>query len=187
MKLLQSKSKKQYDGYVQYWSSGTNQIVNKYCGSLVVGHCTSVDLLEHFKQFGDDLGWNANLLHIGMDGPNVNLKFQNDLLNFFQETYGGAFLNIDSSTLHKVHNSFKSRVRTLPIDMYGFFKVSSGRREHYKNVEGITDATAQYVLRHSSVRWLTMKYVLIRIIEQWENLREYFCNFVPKQKIQARD
>ena len=27
-----------------------------------------------------------------------------------------------------------------------------------------------------------MKLVLVRIIKQWSNLKEYFCNFIPKQK-----
>ena len=46
----------------------------------------------------------------------------------------------------------------------------------------MTEITALYVLRHSSVRWLTMKYVLVRIIEEWPNLKEYFITFLPMQE-----
>ena len=116
-----SQVKKQYDGYVQFWSNTTNQIVNRYCGSVFVGHCRSEQLLEHFDEFAEELNWDpAFLLHIGMDDPNVNLKFQNDLMNHFQETSGESFLDIDTCTLHKVHTSFKKGVQKLPVDIDQF-------------------------------------------------------------------
>ena len=46
----------------------------------------------------------------------------------------------------------------------------------------MTETAAQYVLQHSSGQWLTMKYVVIRIMEQWWNLEEYFLLFVSKQE-----
>ena len=184
-----SQVKKQYDGYVQFWSNTTNQIVNRYCGSVFVGQCRS-EQLEHFDEFAEELNWDpAFLLHIGMDVPNVNLKFQNDLMNHFQETSGESFLDIDTCTLHKVHTSFKKGVQKLPVDidqfavdLHGFFKLSSARWEDYTKLQDVTEVTSQYILRHSSVRWLTLKFVLVRIIEQWSNLKDYFCNFIPKQK-----
>ena len=51
-------------------------------------------------------------LHIGMDGPNVNPKFQEDLKGKFQENSNKTFLDIDSCTLHKVHTSFKGHFQT---------------------------------------------------------------------------
>ena len=68
------------------------------------------------------------------------------------------------------------------INLHGFFKLSRARNEDYSHQEDVTEVTAHYVLRHSSVGWLTMKYVLVRIIEQWQNLKEYFITFFPKQK-----
>ena len=126
-----------------------------------------------------------------MDGPNVNLKFQQDLAKCFDEK-SVSFFNIDTCLLHKVHRSFKHRVKSLPIDqftvdLHGFFKFLSTRREDYKEMEDGTDFAADYALRHSSVRWLTLKFVLVRIIEQWENLRTYFLEFLPKQKIFKRE
>ena len=43
--------KKQYDGYVQFWSANIREIVIKYCGSVFVGHCTSKQLFDHFLDF----------------------------------------------------------------------------------------------------------------------------------------
>lgn len=38
------------------------------------------------------------------------------------------------------------------------------------------------MFRHVSSRWLSLKAVLIRIVEQWANLRQYFLVYLPKQK-----
>ena len=46
---------KQYDAYLQYWSKSYNQIVDSYCGSLFLGHCTSDNLVEHCKYFAKEL------------------------------------------------------------------------------------------------------------------------------------
>ena len=35
------QTKKQYDGFVQYWSNSFNKVVMVYCGSLFVDHCPS--------------------------------------------------------------------------------------------------------------------------------------------------
>ena len=106
-----------------------------------------------------------------------------------KESHDKDFFDIDMCTLHKVHTSFKNGILELPINidnfavnLHGFFKLSSARREDYSCLEDVTEVTAQYVLRHSSARWLTMKYVIVRIIEQWPNLKEYFITFLPKQK-----
>ena len=50
-----SQIKKQYDGYVQFWSPNIHQIVNKYCGSLFVGHCTSEQLFDHIFDFSKEM------------------------------------------------------------------------------------------------------------------------------------
>ena len=46
-----SHVKKQYDGFVQYWSKSQNLIVVAYCGSLFVDHCPAEKLVEHFFTF----------------------------------------------------------------------------------------------------------------------------------------
>ena len=72
--------------------------------------------------------------------------------------------------LHQLPTSFKKGVTALPIDidqfvvdLHVFFKFSSARREDYSSMEPLTDITSKYLLHHSSVRWLTLKYFLVRI------------------------
>ena len=72
-----SQVKKQYDAHVQFCSGKENRAIIAYCESLFVGHCTAEDLLSHFNEFGIRMKWDPKyLLHIGMDGPNVNLSFE---------------------------------------------------------------------------------------------------------------
>lgn len=70
-----AQTKKQYDGYVQFFSDKFQRVVNHFCGSLFVGHCTSQQLRNHCYDFGSKLKWKIQyLLHLGMDGQNVNLN-----------------------------------------------------------------------------------------------------------------
>ena len=91
----------------------------------------------------------------------------------FEEDTGPKLLDIDIWTLHKVHTSFKKRVtpfstgiNQFAVDLHSFFKLSSAHREDYSSMEELTDITSNYLLSHSSVRSLTLKNVLVRIIEQ---------------------
>ena len=122
-----SQIKKQYDAYVQFWSDD-GCISYIFIGSFSVGHCTSKHLIDHFHKFVEELKVEpALLLHLGMDGPNVNLKFQRDLINYFESTYGTKFLDVD--TLHKVYGSFKVGLQCLPfnldqfaVELHGFLR-----------------------------------------------------------------
>lgn len=182
--------KKQYDAYVQFESKCFGDIVNWYCGSLFLGHCKAVDLKDHFFEFGRKLTWDIDfLLQIEMDGPNLNLLFHKLLTKELLENNDKTIIDIGTCGLHNIHNGFSVALKELGFDFDGFahdlwffFKNSSARREDYKLTELITEVESAIVLRHVSSRWLTLKKVLIRIIGQWENLKEYFLKFLPTQK-----
>ena len=63
-----------------------------------------------------------------------------------------------------------------------FFKLSAGRREDYASLANITNVTTEFAKKFGATRWLCMKHVGVRWLEQWENLKEYFLTFLPKQK-----
>ena len=53
------------------------KFVNGYGGSCFIGHCTADDLLKHVQELLKSLNLEESfLLHVGMDWPNVNLKFE---------------------------------------------------------------------------------------------------------------
>lgn len=190
-----SQVKKQYDGYIQYYSPKFQKIVNHYCGSLFLGHCTAENLKDHFYEFGEMLKWDVNLLmHLGMDGPNVNLLFQKKLEADLSEKYNKTFLNVGTCSIHPVHTAFEKGLKKITFDfnkfaqdLHFFFKYSSCRREDFKLASLETDLEVQFMIRHVSSRWLSLKKVLIRILDQWNNLKEYFLKILPKQKNFARE
>ena len=63
-----------------------------------------------------------------------------------------------------------------------FSQYSAARREDYKAITDCTELATQFVLRHVQTRWLSIQKVLLRIIEQFTNLKEYYIEFLPKQK-----
>ena len=42
--------------------------------------------------------------------------------------------------------------------------------------------TPHYVKKHGTARWISMQQVEVRVLEQLENLSEYFSSFLFKQK-----
>ena len=44
-----------------------------------------------------------------------------------------------------------------------------------------TDIEAKYVLKHIAARWLSIKRPVLRILNQYGNITEYFLTFLPKQ------
>ena len=59
-------------------------------------------------------------------------------------------------------------------------KYSAARREDYVNIVSVTEITAHFLLRHCTARWLSLDKVLVRIIEQYGNLKEHFLKTLPK-------
>ena len=51
-----SQTKKQYYGYISFFSRKLQKILTLFCGSLFIGHCTADDLVDHFLKFFRDLG-----------------------------------------------------------------------------------------------------------------------------------
>ena len=82
-----------------------------------MGHCTNEDLIEHFEHFKTEMQWDSSyLLHLGMDGPNVNLAFQRRLQSHFA-TEGSSFLDIGTCPLHSIHNGFSKGVKVIDFDL----------------------------------------------------------------------
>ena len=63
-----------------------------------------------------------------------------------------------------------------------FFKLSSARSEDYASLDSMTEIAVQYAKQHTEIRWLSMKSVAVRLLEQYDNIKEYFLKFLPKVK-----
>ena len=114
--------KKQHDGYFQYWSPKEDKVVNVYAGSVFIGHCDSDDLVTHCNELLINLNVDSQyLLHLGMDGPNVNLAFQKKLLTELGQLNGKTFLNLGACSLHPAHTAFRKGIKQLSVDLDAFF------------------------------------------------------------------
>ena len=79
----------------------------------------------------------------------------------------------------KVNGTFD--IDNFYIDVHFFFRLSSARREDYASFESVTGVVAEYAKRHVETRWVSMKKVTVRCLEQWANLKEYFLSYLPNQ------
>ena len=117
------------------------------------------------------------MLALGMDGPNVNLLFKNKLKEEFSIT------EVGTCPLHIVSSALEECIVDLgevAIDFhFFFFKYSAARREQYTTCHEITGETAKMMEKHCSTRWLSLEKVLVKLMEQLENLSEYFLRKVP--------
>ena len=116
------QTKKQYDGYLQYWSSSREEIVNSYCGSIFIGHCSHKDLIQHYHEFENAIELDSTvLLHLGMGGSNVNKKFASVLISEVEQETNSKVLNIGTCLLHQVHTLFWKGLEKLNFDFNEFF------------------------------------------------------------------
>ena len=115
------QTKKQYDGYGQYWSTERNLVTSVYCGSIFVGHCTSNDLVHHFNTTCQEMKWKPDLLlQIGMDGPSVNIKFEKELTAAINKLHGVSPINLGSCGLHQTHNAFRKGLLEYGLEFETF-------------------------------------------------------------------
>ena len=155
-------------------SKSQNGIAMAYCGSLFVDHCPAEKLFKHFFGFFKKIGLDIKfMLHLGMDGPNMNLKLQR--LIFQSSLWAEAkhhFWTLDlahcilcTMPLEKLSHSWSSMLINL------LWTSICQLHADYKSMVEFTDVVSQYALKHSTTRWMTMRKVVVRLIEQYDNLK----------------
>ena len=132
-------------------------------------------MLPHFTTVVEDMNLEPDLLmQIVMDGPNDNSNFEKDLYTQINDRYGVSFLMLGSCGIHITNNGFRKGVTEFGFDVETFvndislyFKMSAAQRQDYKLMEMFTEIEAKYALKHTIVRWLSLKNPILRILEQW--------------------
>ena len=119
----------------------------------------------------------------------MNLAFQEKLSKHLRDNLDKSFLNLGTCSLHPAHTDFRRGITSMSFDLgqffmdiHFFFNLSNARREDYRRLHLLTDTSDKFVIRHVETRWLLMKQVAVRVVEQWDNLTEYFLKFLTKQK-----
>ena len=187
--LTTQQVKKQYYGYVQYWSKCYNCIKMVYCGTIMVDICPSKKLLEYFLEFVNSVRLELKLmLQNGMNGPSVNLKFEDLLKSSPQmKCLDTTILSIGTFPLHVVHNAFRACINALKFsidsfvtDVDFFLKLPAARRADYKHMQEFTEVIFHFIQKHSSSRWVTLWRICVQVSEQHQKLEQYFLKLLPK-------
>ena len=73
-----------------------------------------------------------SLLHLSMDGPNVNLALQEKLSKHLRDNLNKSFVNLGTCSLHSVHPAFHRGITSVSfnldqvfMDSHFFFKLSN--------------------------------------------------------------
>ena len=91
-----------------------------------------------------------------------------------------------------MHNAFRKGVTSLKLnvdqfalDIHFFFKLSAARKADYRNLTNVTNVVAEHALKHSTTSWITLRRVLVRLVEQYDNLKHYFllCQQHPSNRL----
>lgn len=187
--------KRQLDVYARYWSADFSIVSCRYLTSVFLGHATAdiilSELLDVLSSFNISLN---DIICLSMDNPNVNKSLLRKFNDKMREECGKETVALGACNLHVANNSFKHLLNALDVvsfdefatDVHFFLKYSAARREDYQCIEEVTQETAKFFLKHVSSRWLTTGPVAQRLLDQWENMCEYFLKFLPSQKSQAK-
>ena len=160
---------------VRFWDTSKGKLFPGYLDSQFLGHAWANDLLQNFKLALNKLD-TAHLLQVSMDGPNVNWKFFEDLLQDRSQSDPDIpkLINIGCCGLHVVHGAFKYeaiatgwKLDSLLRSMWYILSESPARREDYEVITGSTT----WPLRLCGTRWLEDISVAERAVVIWPNIQ----------------
>ena len=99
-------------------------------------------------------------------------------MEFFAKQIVNAFLE----GLQALTGEIEIDLCQFVLDLFGFLKCSAKRIKDYFNVESFTEMQGCTMMKYVTTRWISLQDVLIRIMEQFPNLKEYFLKVLPSQK-----
>jgi hypothetical protein len=160
------------DLLVRYWDNDDNKVKVRFWGSRFLGHATHTDLLENFNDAVSSLNL-TKMLQVSMDGPKVNHKYFNALLNYREECELPKLIDIGSCSLHIIHGAFQTgatksswNVKKILKSTWQILHDSPARREDYETVTGSTT----YPLAFCATRWVESKSVADRAVVIWPDI-----------------
>ena len=101
--------KEQMDFIVRYFKD--SEVKSRYLPSGFLGHTTAKDLKRAFEEYTERLDLKT-LIQVSMDGPNVNWKMLDLIVEDrnSNETYPNL-LDVGSCSLHVVHGAFRTGMK----------------------------------------------------------------------------
>ena len=120
-----------------------------------------------------------NIIGFGSDSTNVMQGNQNSLASRFKKNLPGIF--ILGCVCHSAHNCASHACKELPREVeqlarsiFNYFTHSSKRAREFKEYQEFAKVREHKILYLADTRWLSMRDVVDRILEQWDALRLFF-------------
>ena len=178
----------QMDIQVRFWDDNAGMAVSRYLDSKFLKNPNAENQLDCLLEATEALE-GAKLIHLSMDGPNVNWKVLNLLNEDRTKNNLKELFNLGSCSLHIVNGAFKYgfdcgttwEIKKILNAMYKFFYDAPARRGNY-----IRESNSNiFPKRFFSVRWVENDEVAERAIEVWENVCKtikWYMNLVPSKQ-----
>ncbi|GBN22583.1 hypothetical protein AVEN_56254-1 [Araneus ventricosus] len=177
---------KQLDCHIRFWDH--NKITTRYYSSDFLGHATSELLFEKINEKCLTLGA-KNLLQLSMDGPNVNLKVLDMMMEEMKNNFNASLLNVGTCGLHVIHNAFRAgcsaafpEVEEAASAVYWLFKDSPARREDFASV----NPDVKFPLKFCKHRWVENENVLVRLIRNFAGYQKLYKRNLKKSPSSAK-
>ena len=131
----------------------------------------------------------SKMLQVSMDGPSVNIKFLDMLMEERKKTNPGmpGLLKLGSCSLHIIHGAFSTGMQRTDWNLEKLLHAvwylsadSPARRADFKDIT----KTDVFGLQFCSTRWVDHVIVAERAIEIWPNLVTYIMETLKKPKRQ---
>ena len=165
------------------------------------GHTSAEHLVGLVLEIAEECSLSLPLFaNLSTDGPNINKSLHTKLESKLKEDYiHPGLLPFNSCNLHKCHNGFHQGIivygkesESLAFDLHSWFKFSPCKREDFVQVafelqsmgffDGAYSTNSALFYRHVETRWLTLGPALEKALERWDASKEYFLEYLPKQK-----
>ena len=146
------------DFIVRYFKDG--EVKSRYLSSGFLGHTTAKDLKRVFEECTENSDL-KNLIQVSMDGPNVNWKMLDLIVEDrnSNETYPNL-LDVGSCSLHVIHGAFRTGMKQtgwgidlLLKSLCSHLHEMPARREDYTKMTG----SEVFPLQFCGHRWLEDK------------------------------
>jgi hypothetical protein len=175
---------------ISFWSDEKGGVVTQHLETFFIGHATAQIIADHLLRAIDNANLlKKNLVAVASDGPNVNKKVWKLINEEVKTVRGVGLVDIGTCSLHIVHNAFLKgldklgeKSSELVLLVYHFFDGWPSRWEDFEEIQGKKKVPKHRFIKHASTRWLTILPALLRLLEQWDALKEYFLKHIPNQE-----
>lgn len=185
---------KQLDIHLRWWGTG-GRVKNYYFCTYLLGHATAEILKDKILNAlnSDELNL-KHLIMVSSDGPNVNKKLLSILNDHLTSKSNGightGLVLIGSCNLHIVHNSFEHGLHQIDnweipefLDaVFKYFHKYAARKEDFEEIQDLLEIEHNEFKRYVNSRWLSLVPVVQRVLQQYEALKHYFLELLPKKK-----